>query len=162
MRGARRARGRRQMSVGVLAGLGAVAAGLVVATAQHPRLTATDAGAVPAFTRDVRAMPTPLFREPARSFGALPTPTLAPAAPAAAPAVDSGVLALRSAHPYPGHPLRYGSHGPAVREIQQALGITVDGWFGSETEHAVREFQDTHDLEVDGVVGPITWHALFS
>jgi len=56
--------------------------------------------------------------------------------------------------------LRQGSGGDAVKELQRALGIAVDGVFGRLTERAVREFQFTHDLPVDGVVGPQTWAKL--
>jgi peptidoglycan hydrolase-like protein with peptidoglycan-binding domain len=48
----------------------------------------------------------------------------------------------------------------AVRRLQEALHVSVDGEFGPETESAVRHFQSEHGLEVDGVVGPATWAAL--
>ena len=170
MKGFERVQGRREMSVRLLIGLALGVAALLVASA-HRGSAAVAAGSSAAseLTRDPRPAPTPLFREPERNFGDGPTsPTPAPGPPPPAVPAASGVLALSGAapsappsHPYPGHPLRLGSHGPAVREIQQALGITVDGWFGSQTEDAVREFQEAHGLEVDGVVGPITWNALF-
>ena len=159
-----RARGRREMSTGTLAGIGVIVAALFAAASPHGAASLAGASAqATALLRDPRPAATPLFPEPERSFGdPLTTPAPVPVPPRApAPPAGSGVLALATTHPYPGHPLREGSHGPAVREIQQALGITVDGWFGPQTEHAVREFQDAHDLEVDGVVGPVTWHALF-
>jgi peptidoglycan hydrolase-like protein with peptidoglycan-binding domain len=56
--------------------------------------------------------------------------------------------------------LQSGSEGRQVRILQHALGITVDGVFGSETEAAVRAFQASHGLQVDGVVGPQTSAAL--
>lgn len=56
--------------------------------------------------------------------------------------------------------LRSGDKGPAVRRLQQALGIAVDGSFGPETDRAVRAFQARFDLPVDGVVGARTWAAL--
>jgi peptidoglycan hydrolase-like protein with peptidoglycan-binding domain len=52
------------------------------------------------------------------------------------------------------------SKAGAVRLLQGALRISVDGEFGPETESAVRHFQAAHGLEVDGVVGPATWAAL--
>jgi hypothetical protein len=152
-------RGRRQISAGLLAALAALLAAAVTVAAAHHRSVVSD-GDVPA-TIDKGPVPTPIFHAPPRS---LSDPTLPPAPPAvqpAAPADTGAVLALQSAHPYPGHPLKYGSRGPAVREVQKALGITVDGWFGSQTVHAVKQFQQTHGLKVDGIVGPVTWKALF-
>jgi len=58
--------------------------------------------------------------------------------------------------------LARGSLGDAVKEIQQALGVPSDGFFGPRTEHAVKEFQATHSLDVDGIVGPRTRAALFA
>ncbi len=52
--------------------------------------------------------------------------------------------------------------GSAVRRLQEALHVEVDGEFGPATEAAVRRFQAEHGLEVDGVVGPATWSALGS
>jgi len=46
--------------------------------------------------------------------------------------------------------------GEAVKEIQQALGVQVDGFFGAKTEQAVKEFQTAQSLDVDGIVGPRT------
>ncbi|HSN40657.1 MAG TPA: DUF4157 domain-containing protein [Burkholderiales bacterium] len=64
--------------------------------------------------------------------------------------------------------VRYGSRGPAVEKIQQALidagfplpVFGVDGIFESETQTAVRNYQRAHGLKVDGIVGPITMGAL--
>jgi len=58
--------------------------------------------------------------------------------------------------------LARGSSGDAVKEVQQALGIQADGWFGSKTEQAVKEFQTAHSLPADGIVGPRTRAALSS
>jgi len=52
--------------------------------------------------------------------------------------------------------LARGSVGDAVKEIQQVLGIQVDGYFGAKTEQAVKEFQLVHSLDADGIVGPRT------
>ncbi len=54
------------------------------------------------------------------------------------------------------------SHGRQVELVQQALGIAVDGVYGSETEAAVRAFQSKHGLAVDGIVGPETSAAMRS
>jgi peptidoglycan hydrolase-like protein with peptidoglycan-binding domain len=53
-----------------------------------------------------------------------------------------------------------GDRGEAVRKIQAALGIGVDGVFGPATETAVKSFQRSNGLVPDGVVGPLTRTAL--
>jgi peptidoglycan hydrolase-like protein with peptidoglycan-binding domain len=45
----------------------------------------------------------------------------------------------------------------AVKQLQSALQLPVDGDFGPETEAAVRRLQARHGLTVDGIVGPDTW-----
>jgi peptidoglycan hydrolase-like protein with peptidoglycan-binding domain len=50
-----------------------------------------------------------------------------------------------------------GSGAGAVRRLQSALRLAVDGEFGPATEAAVRRLQARHGLTVDGVVGPATW-----
>ncbi len=73
-------------------------------------------------------------------------------------AVILGVLGITSdAYAY----MRRGAFGPAVAQVQSALGIPADGLFGWQTEIAVRNFQIQNCLQVDGVVGPETWTALF-
>jgi peptidoglycan hydrolase-like protein with peptidoglycan-binding domain len=52
--------------------------------------------------------------------------------------------------------LARGAVGDAVKEIQQALKVEVDGFFGAKTEQAVKEFQTAQSLEADGIVGPRT------
>jgi len=52
--------------------------------------------------------------------------------------------------------LARGSVGDGVKEIQKALNIEVDGFFGPKTEQAVKEFQAAQSLDVDGIVGPRT------
>lgn len=72
---------------------------------------------------------------------------------------------------YPGAPLRPGSSGEKVRQMQQQLNvisdaypliqkIAEDGVFGTATEEAVRTFQDIFDLTVDGIVGFRTWYKI--
>lgn len=56
--------------------------------------------------------------------------------------------------------LRSGDKGAAVRRLQDALGVNVDGSFGPETDRAVREFQRRAGLAVDGIVGMQTWAAI--
>ncbi len=48
----------------------------------------------------------------------------------------------------------------AVKRLQAALKLPVDGEFGPETEAAVRRLQARHGLGVDGVVGPATWNVI--
>lgn len=52
--------------------------------------------------------------------------------------------------------LRIGSKGFAVSELQRALRITADGWYGAQTAKAVAEYQRRAGLVVDGVAGPKT------
>ncbi len=64
-------------------------------------------------------------------------------------------------------PLRRGSSGEAVRDVQQRLGGLghvvegdASGEFGSATEAATAAFQRQRGLPADGVCGPMTWNAL--
>jgi peptidoglycan hydrolase-like protein with peptidoglycan-binding domain len=41
-----------------------------------------------------------------------------------------------------------------VKKLQQALGVTADGQFGSGTEKAVKDFQQKNGLAADGIAGP--------
>lgn len=49
-----------------------------------------------------------------------------------------------------------GSKGEAVKQIQKALHLYIDGFYGILTEEAVKEFQALHGLTPDGIVGPAT------
>ena len=53
-----------------------------------------------------------------------------------------------------------GATGARVAQLQQLLGVDVDGIFGPRTAAAVRGFQAREGLAVDGVVGASTWRAL--
>ena len=44
--------------------------------------------------------------------------------------------------------LKIGDKGDKVKELQELLGITVDGDFGPKTEKAVKEFQKDNGLSV--------------
>jgi peptidoglycan hydrolase-like protein with peptidoglycan-binding domain len=57
-------------------------------------------------------------------------------------------------------PLKRGSHGARVAQVQRWLGITPDRVFGPATRRAVKRFQRRHGLTADGIVGPVTWAAL--
>ena len=100
------------------------------------------------------------------SLGALVALT---AGPAAALLDSSGGVAVAGAAPAELDPitttshhilLSAGSEGRQVRLLQRALGMSVDGVYGPETEAAVRRFQATRGLTVDGIVGARTSHAL--
>lgn len=47
-------------------------------------------------------------------------------------------------------------HGEKIKEIQRALGIKADGWYGPKTALAVKTFQIKASLVADGEVGPDT------
>lgn len=56
--------------------------------------------------------------------------------------------------------MRKGNIGAEVRELQQRLGIAVDGWYGDGTEAAVRKYQEQHGLIADGIAGEKTLSTL--
>lgn len=74
----------------------------------------------------------------------------------------SSVPQAPSAPKYPGRPLKRGSTGQAVKEIQRALGLADDGKYGPQTDACVRAWQTEQKLTADGIVGPVTWKALFA
>jgi len=76
----------------------------------------------------------------------------------AALAVASVLLAPGAAQA--AKPLKRGSEGARVVQVQRWLGIDADGIFGSGTRRAVKGFQRRHGLTADGIVGPVTWIAL--
>lgn len=73
---------------------------------------------------------------------------------------------------YPGVPLRLGTVGDEVRQIQLRLNrisanypaipkiYPVDGRFGQETYNAVVKFQEIFNLTADGIVGNATWYRI--
>jgi peptidoglycan hydrolase-like protein with peptidoglycan-binding domain len=56
--------------------------------------------------------------------------------------------------------LTRGSQGSEVTAVQEALGLTADGYYDASTVNAVRGFQAENGLLVDGIVGPQTSAAL--
>jgi peptidoglycan hydrolase-like protein with peptidoglycan-binding domain len=88
------------------------------------------------------------------------TPSVASIASTAETAFASSVEAVAtSPHTKRAADTETTSANPVVR-LQEALGVQVDGTFGSETEHAVRHLQALHHLHLDGVVGGETWKVL--
>ena len=79
---------------------------------------------------------------------------------AAAPAPADKQPAAKSAPASSVVVVKRGDRGTAVRQVQSALGIAVDGVFGAQTEQAIKRFQKRKSLAVDGVVGPDTRDAL--
>jgi predicted chitinase len=73
-------------------------------------------------------------------------------------------------------PLRNGhkdGKGKLVSQVQQRVGVEVDGKFGDDTEKAVKKWQSTHDgkgatvpggkgLKVTGIVDKTTWDSLMA
>lgn len=57
--------------------------------------------------------------------------------------------------------LKKGSSGEDVKKLQDKLGLTQDGSFGSVTETKVKEWQAQNGLTADGIVGPTTWSKMF-
>ncbi len=57
---------------------------------------------------------------------------------------------------------KIGSSGEQVKQIQKALGIKADGFFGKATEAAVKNFQKENKLTVDGKVGKNTLEKLMT
>lgn len=61
--------------------------------------------------------------------------------------------------------LTLGTNSGAVKNCQRLLnvhgqGLTVDGAYGTATEHAVRNVQGLFKMTVDGICGPATWTVL--
>ena len=56
--------------------------------------------------------------------------------------------------------LKKGHSGELVEDLQEALGLRVDGVFGPQTFAAVKAFQIDNGLKGDGIVGPMTWRKL--
>ncbi len=88
-----------------------------------------------------------------------PAASLADGSAAASPGMPNPEPATTTEHSIS---LSSESKGRQVELLQQALGISVDGIYGPETEEAVRSFQASRGLAVDGIAGPETSAALRS
>jgi hypothetical protein len=87
-----------------------------------------------------------------------PAPSVAPNPPKSPDPETAGALKFD----YPGRPVKLRSRQTdAVKLIQAALKITIDGKFGPQTQRAVQAFQTKQGLTADGIVGASTWSALF-
>jgi len=58
--------------------------------------------------------------------------------------------------------VKKGDKSEQVKEVQQMLGITADGIFGSGTESSVKRFQSDNGLIADGIVGSKTYETLIN
>jgi len=56
--------------------------------------------------------------------------------------------------------LKRGMSGVPVKRVQERLDLDADGIFGAGTEKAVREFQQANGLTADGIAGPDTFTAM--
>ncbi len=52
--------------------------------------------------------------------------------------------------------LKDGTRGTAVKALQEKLGVTADGQFGSGTAKALMDYQKANGLKADGFAGPAT------
>jgi hypothetical protein len=82
--------------------------------------------------------------------------------------VDDEVCPRYRDHSEPRYPFRLCDSGGFVTAIQGLLrydhgyDVSVDGYYGPGTEAAVRQFQEANGLTVDGLTGPVTWAALIA
>lgn len=91
------------------------------------------------------------------SIAAMPEADAAPTTTAP----RTATVVVPSAAPTTTPMLRVGSRGDQVTELQQRFArwgytITVDGWFGPQTEQVVRRWQTSNGITSDGIVGPQT------
>jgi peptidoglycan hydrolase-like protein with peptidoglycan-binding domain len=86
-------------------------------------------------------------------------PTPCPSYPSVKPAAAASSLD-KTLTTYSGMRVKRGFTGTVVSAIQKAVGVSVDGTFGSLTRQAVQKWQTTHALTATGVVNAPTWRAL--
>lgn len=95
---------------------------------------------------------TSLFSTPKASASIVPTPSATGQNIVTTPKVTAPVASTGSSTGL----LKVGSTGDSVKAIQQQLGISADGIFGTQTQSAVKAFQSANGLVADGIVGPLT------
>ena len=61
---------------------------------------------------------------------------------------------------YSGMTLRLGATGPAVRVVQQVIGVTVTGYYGTTTKETMIKWQEARGLRASGNANSETWRAL--
>ena len=86
-------------------------------------------------------------------------PLLSKVASSTAP-VAAAPVAKKSTKPAAFKPLKVGSKGTGVKNVQTLLGLKADGAFGPGTEKAVKDFQSKNKMPVTGVVDQATLKAL--
>lgn len=72
----------------------------------------------------------------------------------------AGVAVGQSGDVATGTLLTVGSSGDAVAAVEEALGLSADGYYDRATARSVRDYQAENGLLVDGIVGPETSAAL--
>jgi hypothetical protein len=90
---------------------------------------------------------------PLLSKGGVVAPASTTVAPAAKPAAKKAATSAFK-------PLKNGSKGTGVKNVQTMLGLKADGVFGSGTAKAVQDFQKKFGLPVTGIVDSATFKAL--
>lgn len=111
--------------------------------------------ALPAGRKNDPSFDMGMFRQHVAAIldGHAPSPTLIPAVePPKSPGAPAGRPTLRRG--------AKDANAIWVKQLQEKLGLGIDGDFGPKTEAAVRLFQRENSLVPDGIVGPKTWLAL--
>ena len=57
--------------------------------------------------------------------------------------------------------MRLGDSGESEKEVQNTMGMIVDGIFGIETEYMVKELQYICDIDVTGIIDAETHELIF-
>ena len=58
--------------------------------------------------------------------------------------------------------IKIGAKGNITKLLQEKLGISADGIFGTNTKAAVISYQKANGLSADGIVGQNTWRKLLN